>query len=158
MFGGNNKKESTAKSNGSTSVSSGLNSLVKGTVVEGTVKSESDIRVDGTIKGTLHCDAKVIIGPTGYVEGEIRCQNAVVEGKFEGSIQVAELLNIRESASVSGEVSTEKLIVQSGATFNVTCSMGGGITSSKNGSKASAQDKSTVDSNSAKSNKAASAR
>ncbi|WP_282780776.1 bactofilin family protein [Phaeodactylibacter xiamenensis] len=134
MFGGNNKKENTnTKSNSASTVSSGLNSLVKGTVVEGTVKSESDIRIDGTIKGKLVCDAKVIIGPTGYVEGEIRCQNAVVEGKFEGTLEVSELLNVRESAVVSGEVSTEKLIVQSGATFNVTCSMGAG-TARRNGS------------------------
>lgn len=104
-----------------------LNSLVKGTVVEGTVKSESDIRIDGTIKGKLFCDAKVIIGPSGYVEGEIRCENAVIEGKFEGNLQVSELLNIRETANISGEVRTNKLIVQSGATFNVACSMGGAI-------------------------------
>ncbi|MCO6478561.1 MAG: polymer-forming cytoskeletal protein [Phaeodactylibacter sp.] len=129
MFGGNNKKEaSKAKSSSfmpATATPHALNSLVNGTVVEGTVKSESDIRIDGAIKGKLFCDAKVIIGPTGFVEGEIRCQNAVIEGKFEGNLHVAELLNIRETAAVNGQVATDKLIVQSGATFNVTCSMGG---------------------------------
>lgn len=102
-----------------------FNSLVQGTVVEGTVRSESDIRVDGLIKGKLFCDAKVVIGPTGQIEGEIRCSNAVIEGKFEGTIVVTELLNIRENAVVSGEVTTGKLLVQSGAVFNVTCNMGG---------------------------------
>lgn len=102
-----------------------FNSLVQGTVVEGTVRSESDIRVDGLIKGKLFCDAKVVIGPTGSIEGEIRCANAVIEGKFEGIIVVAELLNIRENAVVSGEVTTGKLLVQTGAVFNVTCNMGG---------------------------------
>lgn len=159
MFGGNNKKESiNTKSTSTPTSSSGLNSLVKGTVVEGTVKSESDIRIDGTIKGKLVCDAKVIIGPTGYVEGEIRCQNAVVEGKFEGTFEVAALLNVRESAVVSGEVATEKLIVQSGATFNVTCSMGAG-TAKRNSSGAKPEGK-TSDRRSgsnAKENKAASA-
>lgn len=127
MFGSNTKSEANkAKSNTGAVASSShsLNSLVQGTVVEGTVKSESDIRIDGAIKGKLFCDAKVIIGPTGFVEGQIRCQNAVIEGKFEGIIEVSELLNIRETAKISGEVTTDKLIVQSGATFNVTCSMG----------------------------------
>ncbi|WP_353484405.1 polymer-forming cytoskeletal protein [Haliscomenobacter sp.] len=101
-----------------------FNSLVQGTVVEGTVRSESDIRVDGLIKGKLFCDAKVVIGPTGQIEGEIRCANAVVEGKFEGTIIVTELLNVRENAVVIGEVTTGKLLVQSGAVFNVTCTMG----------------------------------
>lgn len=159
MFGGNNKKETANTKNSSTpTASSGLNSLVKGTVVEGTVKSESDIRIDGTIKGKLFCDAKVIIGPTGYVEGEIRCQNAVVEGKFKGSLEVSALLNVRESAVVSGEVSTEKLIVQSGATFNVTCSMGAG-TARQHGSGARPDGK-TADrkaSSNVKENKAAGA-
>ena len=128
MFGGNNKKKEASKGKSSSFMPTNthaLNSLVNGTVVEGTVKSENDIRIDGAIKGKLFCDAKVIIGPAGFVEGEIRCQNAVVEGKFEGDLHVAELLNIRETAAVSGQVVTNKLIVQSGATFNVTCSMGG---------------------------------
>ena len=103
-----------------------LNSLVKDTQVEGTIHSESDIRIDGTLKGELHCKSKVIIGPTGFVSGEVHCRNAVVEGRFEGTLQVKEVLNVRETADVSGEVTTNKLIVQSGAVFNVSCSMGSG--------------------------------
>ncbi len=128
MFGNSNKKEET-KTKGSASVASSsthsLNSMVKGTVVEGSVKAQSDIRVDGTIKGKLNCDAKVIIGPTGFVDGEIKCKNAVVEGRFEGVMVVEELLNVRESAQVTGDVTTGKLIVQPGGVFNVTCNMGG---------------------------------
>ncbi len=125
MFGSssNNKKEA-AKSNGAP-VAHSLNSLVQGTVVEGTVTSESDIRIDGTIKGKLFCNAKVIIGPAGAIDGEIKCKNAVIEGKFQGTLEVAELLNIRENANVSGDVRTNKLIVQSGAVFSVNCTMGG---------------------------------
>lgn len=123
MFGNANKE--ATKPNAPAPSSNAFNTLVKGTVVEGTVKAESDIRVDGMIKGKLFCDAKVIIGPTGAVEGEIKCQNAVIEGRFEGVLAVAELLNIRETATVSGDISTGKLIVQSGAVFNVTCAMTG---------------------------------
>ncbi len=126
MFGNNsnNNKKEASKPNGSPATHS-LNSLVQGTFVEGTVTSESDIRVDGTIKGKLNCSAKVIIGPAGVIEGEIKCKNAVIEGKFQGTLEVAELLNIRESATVMGDVRTNKLIVQSGAVFSVNCTMGG---------------------------------
>ena len=122
----NSKKEVTQSKKGiiPTTTSHSLNTLVKGTVVEGTVKSESDIRIDGVIKGSLNCNAKVIIGPSGFIEGEVKCANAVIEGKFEGSLQVSELLNVRENAKVSGDVRTNKLIVQSGAVFNVDCKMG----------------------------------
>jgi cytoskeletal protein CcmA (bactofilin family) len=126
MFG-NNKKES-AKSKGSAIIPSAannsLNSLVGGTVINGAVNSDSDIRIDGKIEGKLFCKAKVIIGPTGFVQGEIRCENAVIEGKFDGQLYVNDLLNIRESADIKGEVQTNKLIVQSGAAFNVSCQMG----------------------------------
>lgn len=100
-----------------------LNTLVKGTVVEGTITSESDIRVDGIIKGILTCKAKVIIGPSGFITGEVRCQNAMIEGKFDGKLRVAELLSIKETAEVTGDVATGKLLVQPGAIFNVTCNM-----------------------------------
>lgn len=131
MFNSKKKKE-TSQTLAPSSNTHSLNTLVKGTVVEGTVKSESDIRVDGTIKGALSCKAKVIIGPTGAVDGDIKCENAVIEGRFDGNLQVADLLNVRETAQVSGDVKTNKLIVQSGAIFNVSCKMG--VQASKNGS------------------------
>lgn len=130
MFGNSSssdKKDSAKAKSSSGSISAGshaLNSIVQGTVVEGSVNSKSDFRVDGTIKGKLFCDAKVIIGPTGLVEGEIRCKNAMIEGKFEGILNVGELLSIKESAKVQGDITTGKLIVSSGAQFNGNCNMG----------------------------------
>ena len=79
MFGNKKNKEANisndSASTGSKSLS--LNTLVKGTVIKGDIKAESDIRIDGKIDGTLNCSSKVIIGPTGVVEGEIICANAV---------------------------------------------------------------------------------
>ena len=100
-----------------------LNSLVKGTTVEGSIYSESDIRVDGTIKGNLTCKAKVIVGPTGLIDGEVKCQNAMIEGKMFGKLRVTELLSVKETAEIVGDVVTGKLLVQPGAVFNVTCNM-----------------------------------
>lgn len=126
MFGSKKKENPTSKSVLPSSTSNSLNSLVKGTKVEGTVSSESDIRIDGTIIGTLTCKAKVIIGPSGVVEGDVKCENAVIEGRFEGNLDVAQLLTIKETAQVNGDVKTNKLLVQSGAVFNVSCRMGSG--------------------------------
>jgi cytoskeletal protein CcmA (bactofilin family) len=132
MFNNSGKKEMSTKSTPSPSSSGGhsLNSIVEGTKIEGTVNANSDIRVDGAIKGKLFCDAKVIIGPTGKVDGEIRCDNAVIEGKFEGTMTVKELLNIRETAAVDGDITCGKLIVQPGGTIDGTLTMAAG---SKNG-------------------------
>lgn len=124
MFGSSKPEEKKPISTTATP-SSGVNTLFKGTTVEGTIKCESDLRVDGFIKGKLDCSAKLIIGPSGKIDGEVRCQNAVIEGIFIGKLQVADLLNVRESAKIEGDISTSKLIVQSGAKFDVACKMTG---------------------------------
>lgn len=136
MFG--NTKSNEESKSGVSAPSSSLNALAKGTSVEGTVRCESDLRIDGSIKGKLYCKAKVIIGPTGSIEGEVECQNAVIEGGFKGILRVSELLNVRETAEVDGEISTNKLLVQSGARFNVSCKME--IGASANGSAAKITD------------------
>jgi len=124
MFGSKKKETNVPGKNVNIPGSHSLNTLVHGTIVEGTIKAENDIRVDGVIKGSLNCNAKVIIGPSGQIEGEIRCINAVIEGSFDGTLTVSELLHVRETAKISGDVKTNKLIVQSGAVFNVSCKMG----------------------------------
>ena len=127
MFGNNVKKE--VQKNGVTKapVQGGntINSIASGTRMEGTINAENDIRIDGAIKGNLICKGKVIIGPKGKIDGEIKCKNAVVEGTFTGKLRVTDLLNVRESAKIEGDIDTNQLIVQSGAMFNVTCNMGG---------------------------------
>ena len=131
MFGNNgsskNSKSSkkSARSSPAQPGSLSINSIVQGTEVEGKLSAENDIRIDGSIKGSLSCKGKVIIGPSGSVEGDITCHNAVIEGIFEGILDVKETLNVRETATISGEINTDKLIVQSGAVFNVSCKMGG---------------------------------
>lgn len=120
MFGSKkNKEANTNTDTGSTASKSGsLNTLVKGTSIKGDIKAESDIRIDGKINGTLNCSAKVIIGQTGLVEGEITCINAVIEGRFDGNLVVKETLSLKETAIINGDASYDKLIVQQGAVIN----------------------------------------
>lgn len=126
MFGNNSKKENSTNGSGTSGPSSNSsNSLVAGTSVQGSIKANSDIRIDGEIQGDINCSGKVIIGPQGVVRGEVNCQNAVIEGTFEGTLKVKEVLNVREKAKISGDINTDQLLVQAGAVFNVTCNMGG---------------------------------
>lgn len=124
MAWNSSKDNKTAKANTQHAVSGSSNSIVQGTEIQGTIKAGSDIRIDGMLNGNLDCKGKVIIGPTGLVEGDIQCENAVIEGTFSGLIIVTELLHVRDTAKVEGDVHTKKLIVQSGSTFNVSCKMG----------------------------------
>ena len=123
MFGNKKNKESegtmdATSHSGSRKLS--LNTLVKGTEIEGSIKAESDIRIDGKIKGKLECGAKVIIGATGSVDGEISCVNAVIEGRFDGILAVQEILSLKETAIINGDATYDKLIVQQGAVINAS--------------------------------------
>lgn len=125
MFG---TKKNTDETKPQTTSSGGgamsTNSIAKGSEIEGKIVSEGDIRIDGVLRGSLVCKAKVVIGATGSIEGDVTCVTALISGRLNGTLQVKELLDLRGTANVTGEVQTEKLVVEAGATFNVTCKMG----------------------------------
>ncbi len=115
MFGG--KEKGNSGSANASSSAGGLNSLVQDTHIEGTIRTASDIRIEGTLIGNLDCQAKLIIGPSGSVRGEVLCRTAMIEGSFEGKIHVTELLEVRETAKVNGEIAYGKLKIDAGATM-----------------------------------------
>jgi cytoskeletal protein CcmA (bactofilin family) len=101
-----------------------LNRIVEGTLIEGQIKSESNIRIDGHVKGITTTKGRLVIGPNGFIEGEIVCKNADVEGNIKGKITVTELLSLKATSKIEGDIVTKKLAIEPGAVFNGTCSMG----------------------------------
>ncbi len=99
------------------------NRIVEGTVIRGNIISQTDFRMDGELIGNFESNAKIVIGPAGVIIGDLICKNADIEGKFEGRIQVAELLSVKSNAKINGEVSTSKLSVEPGAEFTASCTM-----------------------------------
>ena len=112
-----------------------INLIGAGTVINGEVISNGDLRVDGTVVGSVSSKGKVVIGNTGNVEGEIVCQNADVSGKISGNISVAEILSLKATASVIGDIIASKLSIEPGANFMGSCSMGGTIKNILNADK-----------------------
>ncbi|WP_269224306.1 polymer-forming cytoskeletal protein [Flavobacterium sp. IMCC34518] len=99
------------------------NRIVEGTTLHGDIISPADFRLDGELIGNFTSNGKLVIGPAGSVKGDIICNNADIEGTFEGKIQVEDTLNIKETASIIGEVVIGKLSVEPGAIFNASCVM-----------------------------------
>jgi cytoskeletal protein CcmA (bactofilin family) len=99
------------------------NRIVEGTIIKGDIVSQADFRLDGELIGSFKSSGKLVIGPAGSVTGDIDCKNADIEGKFEGTIQVAEILNVKAKASINGEVTVGKLAVEPGADFSASCIM-----------------------------------
>ncbi len=101
-----------------------VNLIGTGTRIKGNINSEGDIRIDGTLIGKINSKGKVVVGSTGMVEGEINCQNADISGTVKIKITVADVLLLKPTAELSGDIITNKLAIESGATFSGTCSMG----------------------------------
>ena len=100
-----------------------INLISNGTDITGDIKSNGDIRIDGTLKGNLATKGKVVIGPTGKISGEITCKNSEVSGIIEGKITVSQLLNLKASSKIFGDIVTSKLAIEPGARFTGNCNM-----------------------------------
>lgn len=124
MFGKNKNDSPSNASSSNASSSNALNSLVNGTTIEGKIVATNDLRIDGSVIGNLECKGKLIIGKNGSIEGEIHCDNAVVEGKIQGTIRVKNLLHLKPTAFVDGEVKTGQMVVDPGGIMNGNCEMG----------------------------------
>ena len=97
--------------------------LEKDSSFKGEFKSECDFRVDGYFEGSIETNGKVVIGKNGRIEGTVLCSSADIEGAINGTIHVKDLLSIRSTGEVKGDVVMSKLVVESGAIFNAKSSM-----------------------------------
>ena len=98
-----------------------LNRLVEGTVINGDIKADSNFRIDGKLIGSLDTLGKLVIGPTGRVEGDVKCANADIEGEMIGNIIVDGLLNIKSTAKIEGNITTNQIGMEIGCAFSGVC-------------------------------------
>jgi cytoskeletal protein CcmA (bactofilin family) len=117
------------------STGSSINLIGNGTTIEGDIRSNGDLRIDGTVHGNVYSKAKVVVGSTGMVEGDINCQNADISGTVKGKSSINELLFLKATSKLNGDIVTGKLIVEVGASFTGSCNMGPMIKDIKNADK-----------------------
>jgi cytoskeletal protein CcmA (bactofilin family) len=101
-----------------------MNQLGQGTVIDGEINSDADIRIDGTVRGNVISKGKIVLGASGLIDGDIRSENAYLEGRVNGKVEVADLLILSKSSFVNGDIMIKKLVVEEGAKFNGKCTMG----------------------------------
>lgn len=97
------------------------NNIAQGTSIVGDIKSVGDLKIDGRIKGTVNVQGKVVIGKEGVVEGEIICREAQISGKVIGRINTSELLMLKATVEVQGDIVTKTLGIEPGAVLVGNC-------------------------------------
>ncbi|MEO5910722.1 MAG: polymer-forming cytoskeletal protein [Pelobium sp.] len=101
-----------------------INIIGIGTEITGDLNTKGDIRIDGRITGNVKSKAKVVIGSTGEIIGDIIAESAEISGKVIGDIQTSELLFLKVTANVVGDISSNKLVVENGANLSGHCQTG----------------------------------
>lgn len=107
--------------------SGGATLIGAGTTLKGDISSSSDLRIDGTVIGNIQSAAKIIIGSSGVVEGDISGNQADITGKVSGNVRAKELLQLKGECVVTGNLYAGKLQVEPTATFNGQCHMGANV-------------------------------
>ena len=101
-----------------------VNTIGAGTIITGDIQSKGDVRIDGTLKGSVNTTGKVALGKEGVIEGDVVCNNADISGTLKAKITVSQLLLLKSTAKLNGDISTNKLSIEPGASFTGSCSMG----------------------------------
>ena len=118
-----------------------INTIGAGTTITGDVQSKGDIRIDGTLKGSVNTTGKVVLGKDGVIEGDVVCNNADIAGVLKAKITTTELLSLKSTAKLNGDITTNKLSIEPGASFTGSCSMGAVIKDIKNAGQSEKKEK-----------------
>ncbi len=91
--------------------------LGKDTEFEGTLRFKEGLRIEGKFNGDISSDGHLIVGETGEVTAEIEIGSIIVEGKINGNIMATELVELRTSAQLRGDITASKLKIDEGVVF-----------------------------------------
>ena len=107
----------------------GRNNIIgNGTTIKGDIVASGDIRVDGTVIGTMKSSGKIVVGQQGVVEGEMICSSADISGRVKGVIKVDELTSLKSTSRLEVELYTKQLFIEIGAIFTGKCDMSQKVT------------------------------
>jgi cytoskeletal protein CcmA (bactofilin family) len=104
-------------------MSGNFNKICQGTEIIGTINASTDIRLDGYVDGNINCKGKTVVGDKAVIKGDINSKNIDVHGKVTGTITAGEVLCLKTTAVVAGNLIARKFVVELGAQFNGNCKM-----------------------------------
>jgi cytoskeletal protein CcmA (bactofilin family) len=100
-----------------------MNIIGSGTVVEGKIRSQGNVRVDGKLVGDVTASESLSIGVTGEIEGNITAKNVTVGGKVRGTISASEKIVFEAKSVIRGDVRAIRLVIDEGSVFDGKVSM-----------------------------------
>jgi len=90
----------------------------KSVVIKGELSGSEDLYVDGNVEGSIELrNNSLIVGPNGNVKATVNAKGVVIQGKVEGKISASDRVELRKTAVVNGDVSTQRIAIEEGASF-----------------------------------------
>ena len=97
--------------------------LGEGTMIDGTFSFETPVKVDGSLSGEIKSESALIVGKKARIKARVKVGSLIVLGTVEGEIEAEDLVEIRASGSVSGDIIAKRISLEEGGLFNGTCTI-----------------------------------
>jgi len=91
--------------------------IARPTRIEGKLLGSGEILVDGTVHGEIDSQGRVRIGEHGKIEADVHARTVEVAGTVRGHIIGDERIILEPSATVDGDITAPRILIQDGATF-----------------------------------------
>ena len=91
--------------------------LSKNEKIEGEVRGNESLRIEGTINGLIEIKGNLLVGQSGKVEADVEASNVVIQGKVTGNVMARERLEIHNSGQLIGDISARSIDIREGASF-----------------------------------------
>ena len=97
---------------------SGLAQIGKSVVIKGELSGSEDLYLDGQVEGSIALKGNSLtVGPNGQVKASVDAKGVVVQGKLEGNIQASDRVELRKSAIVTGDITTQRILIEEAASL-----------------------------------------
>lgn len=103
--------------------------ILRDTEVRGDIKSDKGIYIEGTVRGRVHSDARLVVDDKAVIDGDVDCRELFLNGVITGNVCVSAKAVIGVHGVIKGVLVTDTLEVVSGAVI------GGGLRLKKSNNK-----------------------
>ncbi len=97
-------------------LSADLAQIGKSVVIKGELSGSEDLYVDGSVEGSIALKGNSLtVGPHGQIKASVEAKGVIVQGKLEGNILSSDRVELRKTAVVTGDVTTQRISIEEGA-------------------------------------------
>jgi cytoskeletal protein CcmA (bactofilin family) len=102
-----------------------LSYLGPGLRIQGEITGNEDLRLDSTVEGLVSIGGfRLTLGPGSHMTGDIVAREALISGEVTGDVRARDRIEISKSASIEGDLSTTKIVIEEGAYFKGNLDIG----------------------------------